>query len=86
MENIGLFLLQGTSIFSDDVRTEQKSALFMKKLLAVAVSNITYLRGIYPERAYGDRCLEGKHCICSYLYNYDKIIGGKSTSISLVYG
>jgi hypothetical protein len=42
--------------------SEQQSALFAKKLLAVAISNITYLRAIFPERAYGDRCLGGKFC------------------------
>lgn len=32
--------------------------MFVKKLLAVAVSSITYLRTIFPEHAFGDRCLE----------------------------
>ena len=36
-----------------------QSALFVKKLLAVAVSNIAYLRTIFPEHAFGDRSLEG---------------------------
>lgn len=46
------------SIFPNDQVTEQKSALFVKKLLAVAISNITYLRNIFPENAFGDKCLE----------------------------
>ncbi|KAK7099160.1 HORMA domain-containing protein 1-like isoform X2 [Littorina saxatilis] len=45
------------SMFPVEQVTEQQSALFAKKLLAVAISNITYLRAIFPERAYGDRCL-----------------------------
>ncbi|XP_078663704.1 uncharacterized protein LOC144906888 isoform X1 [Branchiostoma floridae x Branchiostoma belcheri] len=46
------------AIFPTDQVTEQLSTLFVKKLLAVAVSNITYLRMIFPEHAFGDRCLE----------------------------
>ncbi|XP_059168488.1 HORMA domain-containing protein 1-like [Physella acuta] len=46
------------SIFPNEQVTEQKSALFVKKLLAVAISNITYLRAIFPEHAFGDKCLE----------------------------
>ncbi|XP_076450095.1 uncharacterized protein LOC143286420 [Babylonia areolata] len=45
------------SMFPVEQVTEQQSALFAKKLLAVAISNITYLRAIFPERAYGDRRL-----------------------------
>ncbi|KAK3727653.1 hypothetical protein RRG08_032612 [Elysia crispata] len=45
-------------IFPNEQVTEQKSCLFVKKLLAVAVSNITYLRAIFPEHAFGDKCLE----------------------------
>ncbi|XP_067655644.1 HORMA domain-containing protein 1-like [Haliotis asinina] len=46
------------SIFPNEQVTEQQSALFVKKLLAVAISNVTYLRAIFPEHAFGDRCLE----------------------------
>ena len=47
-------------MFPPEQATENQSALFAKKLLAVAISNITYLRAIFPEKAYGDRCLGGK--------------------------
>ena len=50
---------QWASMFPVEQVTEQQSALFAKKLLAVAISNLTYLRAIFPERAYGDRCLGG---------------------------
>ena len=36
------------SIFPADQLTEQKSAFFVKKLLAVSVSYLTYLRNIFP--------------------------------------
>ncbi|XP_025087650.1 HORMA domain-containing protein 2-like isoform X2 [Pomacea canaliculata] len=45
------------SMFPVEQVTEQQSTLFAKKLMAVAISNITYLRAIFPERAYGDRSL-----------------------------
>ena len=70
--------VQWSGIFPTEQVTQQQSALFVKKLLAVAVSemvsffnvllnfgslaqisNITYLRTIFPEHAFGDRCLEG---------------------------
>jgi len=46
------------SIFPADQHTEQTSAFFVKKLLAVSVSYLTYLRTIFPESAYGNRQLE----------------------------
>ena len=46
-------------MFPTEQTTESQSAVFVKKLLAIAMSNITYLRGIFPERAFADRCLEG---------------------------
>lgn len=49
---------QWTSMFPAGQATEIKSTLFVKKLLAVAVSTISYLRALFPEDAFGDRCLE----------------------------
>ncbi|XP_032220667.2 uncharacterized protein LOC5519805 isoform X2 [Nematostella vectensis] len=47
-----------SSIFPPEQVTEQQSVLFVKKLLAVAVSSVSYLRAIFPEHAFGDRRLE----------------------------
>ena len=47
-----------TSMFPPDVATELQSTLFVKKLLAVAVSTVSYLRALFPEDAFGDRCLD----------------------------
>ena len=55
-----VFVVQWSSIFPPEQISQTQSALFIKKLLAVAVSNIMYLRTIFPEHAFGDRCLEGK--------------------------
>ncbi|GFU50024.1 HORMA domain-containing protein 1 [Nephila pilipes] len=35
------------------------SCLFIKKLIAVSLSSITYIRGIFPDEAYGERTLGG---------------------------
>lgn len=42
------------------VETEQQSLVVVKKLLAIAVSSITYLRGLFPEKAYGSKRVEGE--------------------------
>lgn len=47
-----------SAIFPNETLTEQQSTLFVKKLVAVAVSNIAYLRAIFPEHTFGDRCIE----------------------------
>ncbi|XP_062847789.1 HORMA domain-containing protein 1 isoform X2 [Trichomycterus rosablanca] len=40
------------------VATEQQSLVVVKKLLAIGVSSITYLRGLFPEKAYGCKYVE----------------------------
>ena len=45
--------------FPAKVETESKSLTFVKKLLTVAISNITYLRSMFPEEAYANRSLDG---------------------------
>ncbi|XP_056300300.1 HORMA domain-containing protein 1 isoform X2 [Pseudoliparis swirei] len=44
-----------TQLLPNQVLSEQQSLVVMKKLLAIAVSGITYLRGIFPEKAYGSK-------------------------------
>ncbi|XP_059834683.1 HORMA domain-containing protein 1 [Hypanus sabinus] len=46
------------AMFPSKVSTEHQSLVLMKRLLAVAVSCITYLRGLFPEYAYGTRYLD----------------------------
>ncbi|KAB1260581.1 HORMA domain-containing protein 1, partial [Camelus dromedarius] len=46
-------------VFPNKISTEQQSLVLVKRLLAVSVSCITYLRGIFPECAYGTRYLDG---------------------------
>uniref|UniRef100_A0A667YND4 HORMA domain-containing protein n=1 Tax=Myripristis murdjan TaxID=586833 RepID=A0A667YND4_9TELE len=49
-----------TQMFPNEVSTEQESMVVVKKLLAIAVSSITYLRGLFPEKAYGSKDVEGQ--------------------------
>lgn len=49
------------------VATEQQSLVVVKKLLAIAVSSITYLRGLFPEKAYGSKYVEGKRNTLKHL-------------------
>ncbi|XP_045558903.1 HORMA domain-containing protein 1 isoform X4 [Salmo salar] len=49
---------QGTQLLPNVVSTEQQSLIVVKKLLAIAVSSITYLRGLFPEKAYGRKYVE----------------------------
>ncbi|KAJ8354620.1 hypothetical protein SKAU_G00221870 [Synaphobranchus kaupii] len=49
---------QSTHMLPNEVTTEQQSLIVVKKLLAIAVSCITYLRGLFPEKAYGSKYVE----------------------------
>lgn len=55
------FSLKWTELFPNDFKSAQESLLFVKRMMVVAVSSITYLRGIFPEDAYRSRYLEGEH-------------------------
>ncbi|CAK6967802.1 HORMA domain-containing protein 1 [Scomber scombrus] len=50
--------MQDTQLLPNQVLTEQQSLVVIKKLLAIAVSGITYLRGLFPEKAYGSKYVE----------------------------
>ncbi|NXA38023.1 HORM2 protein, partial [Eudromia elegans] len=45
-------------LFPNKITTEQESMVLVKKLLAISVSCITYLRGLFPESSYGTRYLD----------------------------
>ena len=59
--------LQWTETFPNQMESEKESLHFVKKLLAISVSNIAYLRSIFPERAFGDRTLEGIYYMLLFL-------------------
>ena len=45
-------------MFPSKLETEAKSLQFVKKLVTLTVSNITYLRNMFPEDAYSNRSLD----------------------------
>ncbi|KAI4809156.1 hypothetical protein KUCAC02_018064 [Chaenocephalus aceratus] len=74
-EWIGLFL--------NDLKTEQESLVFVKRMMAVAVSSITYLRGIFPEDAYRSRYLED---LCIKVLREDSNTPGASKVVKWMMG
>ncbi|XP_044884737.1 HORMA domain-containing protein 1-like isoform X3 [Mauremys mutica] len=46
------------TLFPREIKTHQQSLVMVKRIMAVAVSGITYLRGIFPEDAYSTHYLE----------------------------
>lgn len=54
-----MYLLQESQLLPQQVLSEQQSSVVIRKLLAIAVSGITYLRGLFPEKAYGKKFVEG---------------------------
>lgn len=54
-----LDIAQWTGLFNNELKTRKQSLLFVKRMMALAVSSITYLRGVFPEDAYRSRYLEG---------------------------
>uniref|UniRef100_A0ABK0LVV7 HORMA domain-containing protein 1 n=1 Tax=Rattus norvegicus TaxID=10116 RepID=A0ABK0LVV7_RAT len=70
-------------VFPNKISTEQQSLMFVKRLLAVSVSCITYLRGIFPERAYGTRYLDD---LCVKILKEDKNCPGSSQLVKWMLG
>ncbi|KAK2518160.1 Hormad1 [Columba guinea] len=67
--------LQSAVVFPTKISTEQQSLMLVKRLLAVAVSCITYLRGIFPESAYGTRYMDD---VCVKILREDKNCPGST--------
>lgn len=65
-----------TGLFQNELKTEQESLVFVKRMMALAVSSITYLRGIFPEDAYRSRYLEGEHKRPGILWESGKFVDG----------
>ncbi|NXD31095.1 HORM1 protein, partial [Spelaeornis formosus] len=63
--------------------TEQQSLMLVKRLLAVAVSCITYLRGIFPESAYGTRYVDD---VCVKILREDKNCPGSTQLVKWMLG
>ncbi|XP_066577226.1 HORMA domain-containing protein 1 [Amia ocellicauda] len=75
--------LTNTQIFPTVVSTEQQSLVLVKKLLAIAVSCITYLRGVFSERAYGTKYVEGQ---CIKILKEDRSCPGSTQIVKWMQG
>uniref|UniRef100_A0A7M4EHR1 HORMA domain-containing protein n=1 Tax=Crocodylus porosus TaxID=8502 RepID=A0A7M4EHR1_CROPO len=67
-------------LFPHTVTTEQQSMVLVKRLLAISVSCITYLRGLFPESAYGTRYLDD---LCLKILREDKSLSNNETKTRL---
>uniref|UniRef100_A0A3Q3F272 Zebrafish testis-expressed 38 n=1 Tax=Labrus bergylta TaxID=56723 RepID=A0A3Q3F272_9LABR len=72
-----------TGLFLNDLKTENESLVFVKRMMAVAVSSITYLRGIFPEDAYRSRYLED---LCIKVLREDRNTPGASKVVKWIMG
>ncbi|XP_031710657.1 zebrafish testis-expressed 38 [Anarrhichthys ocellatus] len=72
-----------TGLFLKDLKTQQESLVFVKRMMAVAVSSITYLRGIFPEDAYRSRYLED---LCIKVLREDCNTAGASKVVKWMMG
>ncbi|XP_007949124.1 HORMA domain-containing protein 1 [Orycteropus afer afer] len=70
-------------VFPNKISTEQQSLVLLKRLLAVSVSCITYLRGIFPECAYGTRYLDD---LCVKILKEDKNCPGSTQLVKWMLG
>nr|XP_019595396.1 PREDICTED: HORMA domain-containing protein 1 [Rhinolophus sinicus] len=70
-------------IFPSKISTEQQSLVLVKRLLAVSVSCITYLRGIFPECAYGTRYVDD---LCVKILREDKNCPGSTQLVKWMLG
>ena len=48
-----------TEMFPAKIKCQQASLVYVKKLLSVGVSTISYLRSMFPEDAYANKSLDG---------------------------
>lgn len=49
---------------------KKQSCIFVKRMLAISVSTITYMRNMFPEAAFVDKKLEGKKKHCNIFTSY----------------
>ncbi|NXG78810.1 HORM2 protein, partial [Baryphthengus martii] len=70
-------------LFPSSIATEQQSVVLVKRLLAVSVSCITYMRGLFPESSYGTRYLDD---LCLKILREDKSCLGSLQIVKWVQG
>ncbi|NXJ93641.1 HORM2 protein, partial [Corythaixoides concolor] len=70
-------------LFPNKIATEQQSVVLVKRLLAVSVSCITYMRGLFPESSYGTRYLDD---LCLKILREDKSCLGSLQIVKWIQG
>ncbi|XP_048819621.1 HORMA domain-containing protein 2 isoform X5 [Lagopus muta] len=70
-------------LFPSKITTKQQSVVLVKRLLAVSVSCITYLRGLFPESSYGTRYLDD---LCLKILREDKSCLGSFQIVKWIQG
>ncbi|KFV78925.1 HORMA domain-containing protein 2, partial [Struthio camelus australis] len=69
--------------FPNQITTEQQSVVLVKRVLAISVSCITYLRGLFPESSYGTRYLDD---LCLKILREDKSCLGSLQIVKWIQG
>ncbi|NXW04285.1 HORM2 protein, partial [Fregetta grallaria] len=70
-------------LFPSKTATEQQSVVLVKRLLAISVSCITYMRGLFPESSYGTRYLDD---LCLKILREDKSCLGSLQIVRWIQG
>ncbi|NXO62327.1 HORM2 protein, partial [Phainopepla nitens] len=70
-------------LFPESITTEQQSLVLVKRLLAISVSCITYMRGLFPESSYGTRHLDD---LCLKILREDKSCLGSLQIVKWILG
>ncbi|NWW65738.1 HORM2 protein, partial [Ifrita kowaldi] len=70
-------------LFPESITTEEQSLVLVKRLLAVSVSCITYMRGLFPESSYGTRYLDD---LCLKILREDKSCLGSLQIVKWIQG
>ncbi|KAM6422858.1 HORMA domain-containing protein 2 isoform 2-T4 [Liasis olivaceus] len=75
--------LQETALFPSRIASEQESLILVKRLLAVSISCISYLRGLFPESSYGTCYLDD---MCLKILREDKSCQGSLQIVKWIQG
>ncbi|NXF37177.1 HORM2 protein, partial [Nyctibius bracteatus] len=70
-------------LFPSKITTEQQSVVLVKRLLAISVSCVTYMRGLFPESSYGTRYLDN---LCLKILREDKSCLGSLQIVKWIQG
>ncbi|NXY16884.1 HORM2 protein, partial [Atrichornis clamosus] len=70
-------------LFPENITTVEQSVVLVKRLLAISVSCITYMRGLFPESSYGIRYLDD---LCLKILREDKSCLGSLQIVKWIKG